>query len=545
LKKVTIQPFLGMMTKVVFNVVCTMMTILHRRRRPSKRFVCYNEVYYYSRLKAAIALLVPINQKMPNRLHQILAVGCMWTTTTTGEEISAAASTMLDGHGKLGHSAAAAVSQSRSSSFSWSHNNCEYNDHYWTTSTSDDGSTDNASTMFPLCVSINDYQHQHHLQHSPDDGCPVMVWKILRFVKLIVVRLAHSYAQRIILFVLPLLLGIFVGFLWGRWGSSKNGIRSAVPSQNKSQSSKTSSPSSSSSSPFPTVASLYHIVLPVVNSFCRLVLKFRPESEPASELQTNEILSSRESTSSTATTMTGSGLDKDSIPRHVAIIMDGNRRCGRARYQNATRGHRDGANQVLQVAKWCIAEQHIQVLTLYAFSTENWNRDPAEIAAIMNMFVEECENVRRQALQLNVRAFVVSSDPMLIPSHVAQGLQRLQDDTAHCTGLQLNICVSYGSRSEIVHACRQVVRDVQDGHLSSSQISEETFARRLLTSHANVDPDILIRTSGETRISNYLLWQIAYAELFFVPQTWPELTQTDFTDILHSYAKERQRRFGR
>jgi undecaprenyl diphosphate synthase len=397
----------------------------------------------------------------------------------------------------------------------------------------------------------------------------------LRFFKLVVVRLARSYyAQRIILFVLPLLLGILLGFLWGRWwgSSSQTNHRRHGNSNNDStapprRKSSASSSSSSSSSLFPSTASLWqNFVLPVINSAYRLLLKFQqPEkrSSTAGETEQDESSKSTSSSSSSSSntndkTQHCSGLDQHSLPRHVAIIMDGNRRYGRKRYQNATRGHQDGAHQVLNVAKWCIAESHIKILTLYAFSTENWNRDPAEIAQIMKLFVDECDNVRIQARQLNVRAYVVSSDPALIPSHVRTCLQRLQDDTAHCTGLQLNICVSYGSRSEIVHACRQVVQDVHDGRLSTSQITEETFARRLLTSHHNdgyggdsddfdpvIDPDILIRTSGETRISNYLLWQIAYAELFFVPQTWPELTQVNFTDILHSYAKERQRRFGR
>jgi undecaprenyl diphosphate synthase len=481
-----------------------------------------------------------------------------------------ASNMMMGASSKLDNSAA-----STSLSFSWNHNDYDDNmDHFWTATASED----NASTMattFPLCVvNINDaaypqktlYYSAHH-DNIDDGSCPVMVWKILRFVKLVVVRLAHSYyAQRTTLFVLPLLLGLAVGFLWGRWGrywgshNRKNDI--AVPRRRRK---------SPSLSFVPSTASLWqHVVLPVVNSVYRLLLKFhhRPETSLSKlhKVEQEESSKSTSGSSSIAIPHHCSGLDQDSLPRHVAIIMDGNRRYGRKRYQNATRGHRDGAHQVLQVAKWCIAETHIQVLTLYAFSTENWNRDPAEIATIMNLFVDECDNVRRQAIQLNVRAYVVSSDPTLIPAHVRQCLQRLEDETSHCTGLQLNICVSYGSRSEIVHACRQVVQDVQNGRLSPSQITEETFARRLLTSHggggrdgdqhgdndvttgannAIVDPDILIRTSGETRISNYLLWQIAYAELFFVPQTWPELTHVNFTDILHSYAKERQRRFGR
>jgi undecaprenyl diphosphate synthase len=239
-----------------------------------------------------------------------------------------------------------------------------------------------------------------------------------------------------------------------------------------------------------------------------------------------------------------SGVDAQQVPRHVAVIMDGNRRYGQAVYGKATAGHWDGSRKVLEFAKWCMAE-HVQVLTVYAFSTENWKRDPAEVATLMALFIQYCEELRVESLRKNIRVRVLSTETTLIPSAVKAGLYRLEEDTRHCVGgLQMNICLSYGSRGEIVNACRDLARDCVNKVFKVDQISEETFAQRLLTKHCG-DVDVLIRTSGEIRISNYLLWQLAYAEMFFVSKNWPELEKSDLLEVIRSYANGRQRRFGK
>jgi len=254
-----------------------------------------------------------------------------------------------------------------------------------------------------------------------------------------------------------------------------------------------------------------------------------------------------------------SGVDEADLPVHVAVVMDGNRRYGRARYGDdevggegnleaavaaAARGHWEGSRKLLEFAKWCIAEK-IKVLTVFAFSTENWNRDQREVTALMDLFARYCVELREEAVSRNIRVRVLSTETSRIPPRVAEGLERLQADTARCDGgLTLNLCLSYGGRGDIVRACRQLVGDCEAGRLDADGIDERAFGRALL-SHGCPDPDILIRTSGEIRLSNFLLWQLAYSELFFVDRHWPELKKDDLLRVIRSYAKTRRRRFGK
>ena len=251
----------------------------------------------------------------------------------------------------------------------------------------------------------------------------------------------------------------------------------------------------------------------------------------------------RQHLSSDANTSRESGVPLSSVPRHIAVIMDGNRRYGRQRYGSATRGHWDGSKTLADFAKWCIAEG-VQVLTVYAFSTENWDRDPDEVAALMAIFVRYCEELREEALARGIRLRVLSTEADRIPADVAAGLKRMVEETAHCDKFLMNICLSYGSRGEMVHACRSLAADVQQGKLSSSDITEKVITGRLLTGDCP-DPDIVMRTSGEMRLSNFLLWQIAYSEMFFVERTWPELTKDDLVRVIQNFANDRQRRYGK
>mmetsp|Transcript_6155 Transcript_6155/g.8866 ORF Transcript_6155/g.8866 Transcript_6155/m.8866 type:complete len:258 (+) Transcript_6155:2-775(+) len=231
----------------------------------------------------------------------------------------------------------------------------------------------------------------------------------------------------------------------------------------------------------------------------------------------------------------------DDVPKHIAVIMDGNRRYGKAKYGSATKGHWDGSRTLVDFCKWCIAE-HVQTLTVYAFSTENWSRPPDEVASLMAIFCKYCDELRIEAIQRNIRIHVLSTDTSQIPSPVKVAMRRMVEQTAHCNGFVLNICLSYGSRGEIVTACQNIACSVKDGTLEPAEISESVINGQLLTQS---DPDVVIRTSGEYRISNFLLWQLAYAELFFIKKTWPEMRQTDLVDVIQTFARGRQRRFGK
>eukprot|EP00457_Paulinella_chromatophora_P006722 gb/GEZN01006741.1/.p1 GENE.gb/GEZN01006741.1/~~gb/GEZN01006741.1/.p1 ORF type:complete len:377 (+),score=61.09 gb/GEZN01006741.1/:107-1237(+) len=230
------------------------------------------------------------------------------------------------------------------------------------------------------------------------------------------------------------------------------------------------------------------------------------------------------------------------VPRHVGIIMDGNRRYGRAVHGVATQGHADGGKTLDKVVDWCI-ELGVEVLTVYAFSTENWNRDPEEITCLMTLFAKNAKQIQDKSVERNIRVRVLASDPAMLPEHIQEAFFSLEKETASCNGFQLNLCVSYGSRSEIVRACRLVAQKVKDGELTTDQIGEEMLSGQMLTAGLP-DPDLLIRTSGERRLSNFLLWQLAYAEMVFVEKPWPALERVDLIDVLREYSR-RKRRFGK
>ena len=239
----------------------------------------------------------------------------------------------------------------------------------------------------------------------------------------------------------------------------------------------------------------------------------------------------------------GSGIAPGAVPRHVAVIMDGNRRYGRARYGSAARGHWDGSRNLADFASWCI-DEGIAILTVYAFSTENWDRNPDEVAALMAIFCRYCDELRGEALAKGIRVRVLSTETGRIPPDVARGLRRMEEDTSGCNRFLMNICLSYGSRGEIAQACRSIAEDVRDGRLAAEDVTEGALGGRLLTADCP-DPDLVLRTSGEVRISNFLLWQLAYSEMFFVDKTWPEFTREDLSGIIRSFATGRERRFGR
>jgi len=240
-----------------------------------------------------------------------------------------------------------------------------------------------------------------------------------------------------------------------------------------------------------------------------------------------------------------SGCDLSLVPQHVALIMDGNRRYGKRMYGKGSLGHFDGGQKALQVIEW-MSTEGVKHLSLYAFSTENWNRESAEIDMLMGLFLQFVEgDLRPVVFNRKVRVKHICTDSSKLPPKLYNAIRDLCEETSMHpeNSLTLNVCLSYGSRGEIMGACRDISRQCTEGKLKPEQITEETISKHLLTSHS-VDPDVLIRTSGEERISNFLLWQLAYSELFFLDKDWPELEKEDFLKVIRSFANNRERRFG-
>ncbi len=228
--------------------------------------------------------------------------------------------------------------------------------------------------------------------------------------------------------------------------------------------------------------------------------------------------------------------DAGRLPRHVAIIMDGNGRWARCRALPRSFGHRAGVAAVRDTVEGA-ARLGIEVLTLYAFSQENWKRPAAEIRTLMLLLREYLRKELEELVRNNVRLLVIGRIQEL-PQRVRDDVERAVRATAHCSGLRLYIALSYGGRSEIVDACRGILR----AGLDPEQLDAELFARYLYAPE-EPDPDLLIRTSGELRISNFLLWQIAYAEIWVTDRLWPDFRRRDLFEAIVDF-QQRERRFG-
>ena len=230
-----------------------------------------------------------------------------------------------------------------------------------------------------------------------------------------------------------------------------------------------------------------------------------------------------------------------SVPAHIAIIMDGNGRWAKGRALPRPLGHHAGMRAVREVIQGCL-DAEVGVLTLFAFSQENWQRPAVEIDALMSLLEEyiarELDNLRSK----RVTVCVLGDLGRLAPG-ARQAVDRIMADTAGGADLALNLCISYSSRAEIARAARQLAEDAVAGRLVPAEIDEDAVARRLYTAPWP-DPDLLIRTSGELRISNFLLWQLAYAELYVTPVLWPDFTRRDLFEAILEFQR-RERRFGR
>jgi undecaprenyl diphosphate synthase len=234
-------------------------------------------------------------------------------------------------------------------------------------------------------------------------------------------------------------------------------------------------------------------------------------------------------------------IDKSRLPKHIAIIMDGNGRWAKERGYDRIFGHQNGVVSVREVTE-AAAETGIEYLTLYAFSTENWGRPQAEVDALMELLIDTIEKETPTLNKNNVRLMAIG-DLSRLPVNAGIKLQRCIDDTSKNTGLGLVLALSYSSRWEIKNAMIEIVKEVCKGNITPDEITDELISS-YLTTKSIPDPDLLIRTSGETRISNFLLWQIAYTELYFTPTHWPDFRKENFYEAICDF-QCRERRFGK
>ncbi len=232
-------------------------------------------------------------------------------------------------------------------------------------------------------------------------------------------------------------------------------------------------------------------------------------------------------------------LDKEHIPAHIAIIMDGNGRWAAQRGKERSYGHQAGVETVRRITAECV-HLGVKYLTLYTFSTENWSRPSDEVAALMGLVLSSLED--EIFMKNNVR-FEVVGDLSRVPDNVRKKLYETMEHTAQNSAMTMVVALSYSSRWEITEATRQIARQVAEGSLALDDICEDIVSRNLTTSFMP-DPDLLIRTGGEVRISNYLLWQIAYSELYFCDTFWPDFDEDDLRKAIADFQK-RQRRFGK
>jgi len=234
-------------------------------------------------------------------------------------------------------------------------------------------------------------------------------------------------------------------------------------------------------------------------------------------------------------------LDITKLPKHVAIIMDGNGRWAKQKGKQRVFGHKKGGESVKKIVE-AAGEIGVKYLTLYTFSTENWNRSEAEVNALMSLLVTMINREVKNLLENNVRLLAIG-DLNRLPKNVRNKLNKAIEDTSKSTGLSLILALSYSSKWEIVEAVKNISKQVEEKKISIDNINENLITD-CLTTNKYPDPELLIRTGGEFRISNFLLWQIAYSELFFTKKYWPEFEKEDFYQAILEY-QTRERRFGK
>jgi len=406
----------------------------------------------------------------------------------------------------------------------------------------------------PFCSQPADYYWE-----SSDDGVLMIA---LRWTRVLILKIGRMYyGAPLCLMVLPLAVGLFVGYGIGCYNSNKAAERRTEQEMVKKDGQQNNDENHDNKF-FGLLnnSTLLNNIIGFASVFPQWVLSQwyfamnSPSSSSSALLsQEKEVRFRHELFSKDDTSLVSKKKRKNNAnsPSHIAVIMDGNRRYGREVYpNNPLQGHVDGSQTLLKFIQWCLEVDSIQILTVYAFSTENWNRPASEVAALMTILQQYSEELRIEALKRRIRIHVRSTDKTRIPANVQAGLDRMVNETSQfreCDdptkepSLTLNICLSYGGRDELVNACRQIASRVQCGEMAVNQIDTKAVEDALLISD---NPDLVIRTSGEIRLSNFLLWQSAYSEWFFLPKHWPALKREDFQTVLNSYAQQRKRRFG-
>ncbi len=233
-------------------------------------------------------------------------------------------------------------------------------------------------------------------------------------------------------------------------------------------------------------------------------------------------------------------IDYNNLPEHIAIIMDGNRRWAKQRGLEASLGHKEGAENLKRIAKFANSIG-IKYMTVYAFSTENWKRTEKEVSAIMKLLKFYLKDFLTSANNDNIKINVIGTD-FKLNNEIKEEILKVEEKTLKDTGMTLNIAFNYGGRDEIVNATKKIAEKVKENEMSIEEITEKTIADNIYTA-GQPDPDLVIRTSGEQRISNFLLWQIAYSEFVFSNKYWPEFSNEDLLETIREY-QHRTRKFG-
>ncbi len=233
-------------------------------------------------------------------------------------------------------------------------------------------------------------------------------------------------------------------------------------------------------------------------------------------------------------------MEQANLPEHIAIIMDGNRRWAKERGKPASFGHKEGAKTLEKIVRYA-NKIGIKYITVYAFSTENWKRTQEEVSALMTLFQNYLDDYSKRADSENIKVNIIGSKNGL-SEKMKNSIEKCMDRTKDNTGITFNIALNYGGRDEIINAVKNLSVELKDGKVSIEDIDENLFSKYLYTKN-QPDPDLLIRTSGEMRLSNFLPWQLAYTEFLFVEKNWPDFNEEDLNDAIELY-KSRNRKFG-
>ena len=239
--------------------------------------------------------------------------------------------------------------------------------------------------------------------------------------------------------------------------------------------------------------------------------------------------------------MTINDINKENMPQHIAIIMDGNRRWAKEKGIETKLGHKAGAENLEKLANFA-NDIGLKYLTVYAFSTENWKRTKEEVGALMILLKSYVDKFLKRANTNNIKIRVLG-DLERLDSGLRESIAEIVEKSSNNTGLTLNIAFNYGGRDEITNAVKHIAKDVENGKMKIDEIDEQVISNKLYTTCGEPDPDLLIRTGGELRISNFLLWQLAYTEFLFVDKYWPDFSEEDLLNAIHTF-QTRKRRFG-